>query len=191
MLKILWKHFYSVSVLLLLLSVQITSPSCCWFWVLSLPEHAERKALGGSSQPWLSPCWIHIMDVHYAFTCGHPRLVFPQTNNLTLFAFLETPSCPKVQYFTGKPFSYLPCSLIRHDFCSLLELSSLTSPGFSSFSIRHKKLTLLCIPSKLCHPSLHPLQPPFYDLSMPDLPICPLRDANTGVNLLFFKHPFS
>lgn len=98
------KAFLWCPILLLLLSVQITSPSCCWFWVLSPPEHAERKALGSSSQPWLCPCWIHIMDVHYPFTCVHPQLVFPQSN-LPLFAFPETPSCPKVQYFTRKPFS--------------------------------------------------------------------------------------
>lgn len=159
----------SLSLLLLVLSV--------------LPFWACSRALGGSSQPWLSPCWIHTMDVHYAFMCVHPRLLLPQTNILTLFAFPETPSCVclcKVQYFIRKPFSYLPCSLIWRDLCSLMEPSSLTSPGLSSFSTRHKKLTLLCI-----SPSSAALQPPVYHLSMPDLPICPLTEVNAGVNLLF------
>lgn len=135
----------NLSLLLLILSLLS-------FW-------ACRKALGGSSQPWLSLSLLHTMDVNYAFMCLHPQLMLPQSNILTLFAFPETPSCLKVQYFIRKPFFYLPCSLIWQDFCPLIELSSLTSPGLSSFSARHKKIALLCIPSKLCCPPALSLSP--------------------------------
>lgn len=175
-------------------SIFIVSLSCSFSLVFKrpLPPAVDfecspflscSKALGGSSQPWLSPCWILTMDVHYAFMCVHPRLVLPQSNILALFAFPETLSCPQVQYFIRKPSSYLLCSLIWHDlFSDRAQLSD--KPWLSLFSTKHKKLTLPCIPSKLCCP-------PVYHLSTPDLPIYPLTEANAGVNLLFLNIPFS
>lgn len=45
MLKNLWKHFYSVLVLLLILSIHITPPFSCWLWEFSPSEHTKTRMM--------------------------------------------------------------------------------------------------------------------------------------------------
>lgn len=173
--------------MLLLLGAQITSPSCCWFWVFCPSEHAERPWEAAPSLGSVCPCWMLTMDVHShcIYVCA-PTARAPTKQHPHSLCFSRNSIMPQGAIFHGKPFSYLPWSVIWHDFCPLIELSSLTSPGLSSFSTRHKKIPLLCIPSKLCCPPAPSLSPQHTRLTH-----LPPQRGKCWCSSAFFKHPFS
>lgn len=185
MLKIPWKHFYSVPVLLFILRFHITSPFSCWLWEFSLSEPTKAKR-----RIWISAPSLGSLPAAHIRTHSSLQIWLPQSSNLTLFTIPETPSCPKIQYISQETTSpWLPCSLISYNVCSVIELSSNKpwSPVLSSFGARGTRNS----PLPASPPSPTALQPTIYHLSIPGTSlICSFTGANPGVKLLFLKVPF-
>lgn len=144
-------------------------------------ERPWAAAPSPGSAPAGSTSWMCIIHLR---VCTHSSCSHKATTTLSLL-FQKLHHAPRCNISQENPSHSCPA----HWFAMISVLCQNTALWQALASL-HLVPGTRNSPFSVSPPSSATLQPPVYDLSMPDLPICPLIDADAGVNLLFLNIPF-